>query len=839
MRVLSPSILTQNYNSICKETPIIIRENKLTTIALLALSTLVIFSQTKLFKDICRSFQSKPNAHKLSRLLENPQLNLSRSKDYMPIIKLFLGLKTPYALLLHLKKSNNANVQRFVVLSLRKLGKTDEALPILLDMKNNSEALFRLNTAELLGEIGSGKFYNDEGEVIKSVPANKADVEKTYSALIEMLNDFDATVRIAAAKALGEVIKSDVEYCGDKVFSALVEKTKDTDPRVRCAAVQSLGEIEREKSCDVLIGMRGDEEKSVQNAIAKILEERSVGRTYSEKAFNALKEMSCNPHCLVRPAIAKLLLKTGTLGAYNVLMEMKKDKSVDVRCSVAQALGRVVTNNEYDSNEALMEMSKDPEERVQYAVITALVERGTSVDTGLNKGAALGAYNALERIKESLDPWGESAMLKVIGETESTEVVCDALIKRIEDENLDLRFAVGKALASMNPESSYFRKAFDALVRMKSDREGRIRDLVSSTLTNLSTKGAYAEEALVVLAEIESEKAGTSATKTVTPERGLSRRLSSSFKGLAPSSSKKRKKEETVQAQSSSIEAPNRYNDKAYLALIKMKEDPNLDQVRCEVTDSLVTKKFATLADPMEERGNQLLLECTALEALYKTAPDPTSLYLEIVARSKDINFIIRYFTATVLERIASKEALETLISMRGDKHEDVRCSVTSSLAEIGTENACKALVEMENDESEDVRCSVKEAQNMIETKKTSDALTALRTVDEERNLDTVIEMRKFHHSKVRISIAEALGESSSSEKKATEALLDMLKDLNLDVQCAAAKSLGKLGSREALKALIEIKEKNKDTLPTGMEESIQRIELILFLNRLKEESSS
>jgi HEAT repeat protein/beta-lactamase regulating signal transducer with metallopeptidase domain len=159
-------------------------------------------------------------------------------------------------------------------------------------------------------------------------------------ALIEALNDEDASVREHVATALGEI--------GDRraVLPLARTVTDDSSARVREHAGISLGLIADKRAVSALIEALRDDPGARVREHAAI----SLGLIADEKALSALIEaLQDDPEARVRQHAAKAIGMVGGGGTFEVLVQSyKTDRGVGVRAHAAHGLGLLRDDRAFD-----------------------------------------------------------------------------------------------------------------------------------------------------------------------------------------------------------------------------------------------------------------------------------------------------------------------------------------------------------------------------------------------------------------------------------------------------------------------------------------------------------
>jgi HEAT repeat protein len=182
------------------------------------------------------------------------------------------------------------------------------AVPILLDLLQSPNPLFRLHAADALGGLGE---------------------KRALAGLIDMLRDNDHDLRLRSARALGNI--------GDPAAAPhLVKALADDDENVRSATADALGKIGPNAVSELVTALEDDSVK-VRTAAAQAL-----GALKAHPAVTGLLEHLQTDSSDVRAAAALALGRIGDPAALNPLLEMFQDETAQPAKSgkaAARALG--------------------------------------------------------------------------------------------------------------------------------------------------------------------------------------------------------------------------------------------------------------------------------------------------------------------------------------------------------------------------------------------------------------------------------------------------------------------------------------------------------------------
>ena len=158
---------------------------------------------------------------------------------------------------------------------------------------------------------------------------------------------------------------------------------------------------------------------------------------------------------------------------------------------------------------------------------------------------------------------------------------------------------------------------------------------------------------------------------------------------------------------------------------------------------------------------------------------------------------LYRHMLSEIIAEQKDPAVVDTLIKVMLDKkdNETVRGDAAFTLGMIGDERAIDPLIEALQDESEEVRINV---------------LRALGMFEDERAIEPLLGMLKSEDSTIRSLAVRGL---KIDNEKVVASLIDLVRN-DPDVRTMAIESLGEIGTKEAVKTLLEILEgKDIDSL--------------------------
>jgi HEAT repeat protein/beta-lactamase regulating signal transducer with metallopeptidase domain len=291
-------------------------------------------------------------------------------------------------------------------------------------------------------------------------------------ALLSVVNDESAAVRLAAVQALGQQ--------GDpRAIDALVQALRnDTDTRVREAAAEALGEIHSPRAVPGLMAALGSEKDAAVRA--KIA--WALGEIDDPRALEALGRAVRDPEARVRREVVWALGELESPAAVPMLIPALRDSDAETRQRAAEALGHLESP---DAIDALSAATKDAEAEVRRHAVSALGEIGDR--------RALAALSAAVRDSE-VDVRREA--ISAIGNLEELDSAPPALLAAVRDEDRDVRRAAAEALGHMEDEA-----AVPALISLTRDANADVKRAAVEALAEIG--GAQAIQVMAALLKDE------------------------------------------------------------------------------------------------------------------------------------------------------------------------------------------------------------------------------------------------------------------------------------------------------------------------------------------------
>jgi HEAT repeat protein len=257
--------------------------------------------------------------------------------------------------LLKLVEDSDSDVRWSAVSALGAIGDA-EAIPGLLKLVEHSDSDVRRRAADALGKIGDAhaipgllKLVEHSDSDVRRMAADalgKIGDEKAIPVLLKLLEDSDSSVRSSAAGALGKI--------GDaQAIPGLLKLLEDSDSFVRWRAADALGNIGDAQAIPGLLKLVEDSESYVRSRAADAL-----GNIGDAQAIPGLLKLFEHSHSDVRSRAADALGNIGDAHAIPGLLKLVEHSHSDVRRMAANALGKIGDGRAIPGLLKLLEHSK-------------------------------------------------------------------------------------------------------------------------------------------------------------------------------------------------------------------------------------------------------------------------------------------------------------------------------------------------------------------------------------------------------------------------------------------------------------------------------------------------
>jgi HEAT repeat protein/beta-lactamase regulating signal transducer with metallopeptidase domain len=299
----------------------------------------------------------------------------------------------------------------------------------------------------------------DESPVVRRAAAwslGEISDELAVPALSDALTrDRDAEVRKNAASALGSIDSPR----GTAALTQALER--DTDVSVRVQAAESLANIEDPSALDVLIRVLDrDDDPSVRRAVIE-----AIHHVEGARALPAVSRALRDDNAEVRRAAADALGSMDDNDAVPALMSAATDRDVEVRKAVIQALSSL---GDRRALSAFVGALSDGDAEVRYAAAEGIG----------NLDNLRTAPPELIRAMEDKDAEVRHAVAHALGHIEDPAAI-RALVSHISDANVEVRQAVVEALDQFDDPS-----VTTALRAALKDSNAEVRQQAAKALGN-------------------------------------------------------------------------------------------------------------------------------------------------------------------------------------------------------------------------------------------------------------------------------------------------------------------------------------------------------------------
>ncbi|MBD1826018.1 HEAT repeat domain-containing protein [Microcoleus vaginatus GB1-A2] len=347
--------------------------------------------------------------------------------------------------------------------------RSDEAIPRLLELVEDSDSDVRWRVADALGNIGS---------------------EVAISRLLELVEHSDSDVRWSVADALGNI--------GSEVaISRLLKLVEDSDYDVRWSVADSLGKIGDQAAIEGWLKLVKDSNYSLRSRAADAL-----GKMGNKAAIKGLLKLVKHSDYDVRWSAAEALGKMGNKAAIERFLKLVENSDSDVRRRAANTLGNIADKT---AIEGLLKLLENSDSDVRSSAADALGNIG-------DKAAIKGLLKLLEdsdsdvrwSAADALGNIGDKAaikgLLKVLVEDSDSDVrssaanalgkICDKaeieeLLKLVKHSDYDVRTSVAEALGKIGGQA-----AIKRLLELVKDSYYYVRGKAAEALGKIGNKAA-------------------------------------------------------------------------------------------------------------------------------------------------------------------------------------------------------------------------------------------------------------------------------------------------------------------------------------------------------------
>ncbi|MEG4583348.1 HEAT repeat domain-containing protein [Microcoleus sp. MON1_C5] len=318
--------------------------------------------------------------------------------------------------------------------------RSDDAIPRLLELVEDSDSDVRWRVADALGNIGS---------------------EVAISRLLELVEHSDSEVRWSVADALGNI--------GSEVaISRLLKLVEDSDYDVRWSGADSLGKIGDQAAIEGWLKLVKDSNYSLRSRAADAL-----GKMGNKAAFKELLKLVKNSDYDVRWSAAEALGKMGNKAAIKELLKLVKNSDSDVRRRAANTLGNI---RDKAAIEGLLKLVEHSDSDVRWSAADAL--------GNIRDKAAIKGLLKLVGDSDSDVRWSAANALGNIGD----KAAIKGLLKLVEDSDSDVRSSAAEALCKI-----YDKAEIEELLKLVKHSDYDVRKSVAEALGKIGGQAAIKE----------------------------------------------------------------------------------------------------------------------------------------------------------------------------------------------------------------------------------------------------------------------------------------------------------------------------------------------------------
>ncbi|MGB9934595.1 HEAT repeat domain-containing protein [Thermodesulfovibrio yellowstonii] len=306
------------------------------------------------------------------------------------------------------------------------------------------ETLLSINSEdELLSMIEKNKLkYRAKAFVIKVL--GKLRSKKAVPILIKLLEDLKRDIRIASAKALGEIGSTEV-------IQPLIKKSiEDQDANVRKAAIEALGMIRASEAYEPLLNLL---DREIYSDIIEVIVSALISIN-QEKFLENLKSYKRE----VKQALA------GVIYSFDILNMLVQCEDKEVRKTALYALGRLATEQAISK---ILEFIKSDDKELKKVAILALGEANFCSDE-------------LFKCLKDEDAWIRYYTIKSISKACDPEVLLEKLTPLLDDPFPPVVIAAVEALSEISMPQVY-----DILASKKQHPDKEVREKIEEVLQKI------------------------------------------------------------------------------------------------------------------------------------------------------------------------------------------------------------------------------------------------------------------------------------------------------------------------------------------------------------------
>jgi HEAT repeat protein len=402
--------------------------------------------------------------------------------------------------LLELVEDSDSDVRWRVADALGKIG-SEVAISRLLKLVEHSNSDVRWSVADALGNISSEaaiegllKLVEDSDYDVRWSVANslgKIGDEKAIPGLLKLVEDSNTSLRSRAAHILGKI--------GNKaaIEEGLLKLVEHSDSDVRWSAAEALGKMGNKPAIEGFLKLVENSDSDVRRRAANTL-----GNIRDKAAIEGLLKLVEHLDSDVRSSAAEALGNIGDKAAIPTLLKLVEDSDSDVLSSAIEALGNIGDKAAIPALLKLVEEDSDSDVRSRVAdalgniddkaAIPALLKLVEDLDSnvGLSAAWALRKVGDKAEIEELLklvehsEFYVRSSVAEVLGKI-GDKAAIKGLLKLVEDSNYDVRWIAAEALGNIGDKA-----AMEGLLKLVKDSDYYTRGKAAEALGKIGDEAA-------------------------------------------------------------------------------------------------------------------------------------------------------------------------------------------------------------------------------------------------------------------------------------------------------------------------------------------------------------
>ncbi|OQW90452.1 MAG: hypothetical protein BWK78_06990, partial [Thiotrichaceae bacterium IS1] len=796
-------------------------------------------------------FHTASSLKLLATYLSNPELKSQ-------IITALGESQSPWQaipLLRPLVAKESRDLQKQLVEAFKTLGSPLAVAP-LMELLNDNDSEVQAAAAEALGELGYSQppvlevltsvlnTSQEESVRLSILQALAQFKDPLISALIPLLNDSMEEVQKQATLTLGKLGSAEA-------VSYLVKLLQDRDENTRQQVVTLLTKFGQAVPIPSLVDLLKTQESDIRGSVVKLLQNLK-----SNETVPLLLALLKDTERRVRQNGAEALGQLVTPEAITSLLTLLQEVRPEVRGSAVEALGELIEalKNADDFDAIQQRFSHD-----QLRLITTLL-KDPDAKVRIQTVKTLGQVGSVEEVTE---PWIES------------EIVLP-LLSLVADPEALVRKSTANVLGQLGPseavKASVKQEINKALLGLLKDKEAYVRSSAAEALGNLGDKNEEVVEALIGLLEDRYEEVRGKVVEAL-GEVGNEKAIGPLYNYLRESSDED--DSATVQALASVLAGTENLERTEFIRLASAVTSYSYYYGDGSVIIALANK-LGELGGEEPAKVLLQILNLLLKMNNDTNSVEVLGQFLGVKAIKPLVKLLGKYDSSdavtdavtTVLGRTSNAQAVQPLVGLLSSENENTLVSATLSLGQLANIETIKPLVETEamkplatllTHDNYNVRRSAGWTLSQLDGQKNTEYLTdiltdkdlddhlgamgalnqwesvealptllkevdlsyssgdhfslsavnALYSLDNALAVQTLVE--NVENEQSRDTIIDLLGWSGNTEV-AVNPLFELLNHEDSSVRSGAAEALGKLGSAEAIPALLNLlKEENEE----------------------------